>query len=99
MERSLLDQNIVSNEEDLLTHEVSDETLEAAGGMKQGILAFRPARIISGARAKQPSIQRPYARQGCLHFRFFKADIRFCDAHICFRGEADMTFCGANVCF
>ena len=27
----LLDKNIVSNEEDLLTHEVSDEALEAAG--------------------------------------------------------------------
>jgi hypothetical protein len=27
----LLDKNIVSNEEDLLNHEVSDEALEAAG--------------------------------------------------------------------
>jgi hypothetical protein len=32
MDRFLLDQNIVSNEEDLVTHEVSDEALEAAGG-------------------------------------------------------------------
>jgi hypothetical protein len=40
-----------SNEEDLLTHEVSDETLEAAGGNE----ASPPARIISGAQAKQPA--------------------------------------------
>jgi hypothetical protein len=40
MDRSLLDQNIVSNEEDLLTHEVSNETLEAAGGNEARNFSF-----------------------------------------------------------